>query len=94
MVLISDALWRELFDRDPSAVGQSLDLDGVSVRIVGVMPASLHLPRGTEWGTLFGMTRAPEIFRPLGIDVSQARALGAFDYVAVVRLKKGASESC
>ncbi len=91
VVLLSDALWRDLFARDPSAVGQSLNLDGVFVRIVGIMPASLHLPKGAEWGTLMGMTLAPEIFRPLGIDVSQARPLGAFDYISVVRLKKGAS---
>lgn len=92
VALISDSLWRDLFARDPSAVGQTLNLDGVSVRIVGVMPASLHLPKGAEWGTLFGMTLAPELFRPLGTDVSQARPLGGFDYISVVRLKKGASE--
>ncbi len=91
VVLISDALWRDLFARDPSAVGQTLNLDGVAVRIVGVMPASLHLPKGAEWGTLIGLTLAPEIFRPLGMDVSQARPLGAFDYISVVRLKKGAA---
>jgi putative ABC transport system permease protein len=92
VVLISDTLWRDLFARDPSVVGQTLNLDGVSVRIVGVMPASLHLPKGAEWGTLFGMTLTPEIFRPLGIDVSQLRPLGGFDYVSIVRLRKGASE--
>jgi hypothetical protein len=91
VVLISDALWRDLFARDPSALGQTLNLDGVSLRIVGIMPASLHLPKGAEWGTLFGMTLTPEIFRPLGIDVSEARALGGFDYISVVRLKSGAS---
>src|SRR5207237_1574625 len=54
VVLISDALWRELFGRDPSAVGQTLNLDGVLVRIVGVMPASLHLPKRTGRGSLRG----------------------------------------
>jgi putative ABC transport system permease protein len=93
VVLISDTIWRELFASDPSAVGQTLNLDGVSVRIVGVMPASLHLPKGAEWGTLIGMAMAPEIFRPLGVDVSQARPLGAFDYVSVVRLKQGFAAS-
>jgi predicted permease len=93
VVLLSDALWRDLFARDSSAVGQTLNLNGVPVRIVGVMPASLHLPKGAEWGTLFGMTLAPEIFRPLGMDASQARPLGGFDYISVVRLKRGAAPS-
>ena len=37
VILISDALWQELFGRDPSALGQTLNLDGVPVRIVGVL---------------------------------------------------------
>lgn len=91
VVQISDALWQELFGRDPSAVGATLKLDGVPVRIVGIMPASLHLPKGAEWGALMGMTAKPEIFRPLGMDVSLGRPVGAFDYVSVVRLKKDAT---
>src|SRR5207237_8979720 len=55
------------------------------------LPGSRRLRKGTEWGTLFGITLKPEIFRPLGMDVSQARPLGAFDYISVVRLKKDAA---
>jgi putative ABC transport system permease protein len=91
VVLISDAFWLERFGRDPSAVGQTLDVDGVPVRIIGVMPASLHLPKGAEWGTQIGVPPKPEIFRPLGMDVSLLRPMGAFDYISVVRLKKDAT---
>jgi putative ABC transport system permease protein len=91
VVLISDAFWQERFGRDPSAVGETLNVDGVPVRIIGVMPASLHFPKGAEWGTQIGGPPKPEIFRPLGMDVSLLRPMGAFDYFSVVRLKKDAS---
>ena len=51
----------------------------------------LHLPKGAKWGTLIGMTLPPVVFRPLGIDVSQGRPLGSFNYISVVRLKRGAT---
>lgn len=38
VVLISDRFWDRRFDRDPSAVGQTLRLDGVPTTIIGVMP--------------------------------------------------------
>lgn len=58
VAVISDALWRERFDRDPAAVGATLraqDL-GLSpadappdvIEIVGVMPAAFDFPRGAR----------------------------------------------
>jgi putative ABC transport system permease protein len=38
VVIISDRLWRELFDRDPEAIGQSIKLDGDNRTVIGIMP--------------------------------------------------------
>jgi predicted permease len=38
VVVISDALWERLYKRDPSAVGRSLMVNGVSAHIIGVTP--------------------------------------------------------
>jgi predicted permease len=38
VVLISHRLWRERFNRDPSAVGQALILNGAPYTIIGVLP--------------------------------------------------------
>ena len=38
VVLISDAMWRQRFNRDPSALGQALTLDGAPYTIIGVLP--------------------------------------------------------
>ena len=40
--LISDRLWRERFASDPHAVGQSVDLDGKSFTVIGVLPPDFH----------------------------------------------------
>ncbi len=84
-------LWRSHFNADPSIVGRSILLDGVPNAVVGVMPATLRLPHGTEWGPGFGQGRAPEIFRPFGITMSGIRPMGNFNYAAVIRLKPDTS---
>ena len=43
-VILSYGYWREHFAAAPSAIGRQLRIDGVSRRIVGVMPAGVHFP--------------------------------------------------
>ncbi len=43
-VVLSYGYWRQHFAGAPSALGRSLRIDGVSRRIVGVMPAGVHFP--------------------------------------------------
>ena len=43
-LVLSDAMWAREFGRDPSVIGRQLTLDGESVRIVGIMPASFAFP--------------------------------------------------
>jgi hypothetical protein len=42
--LLSEELWRSRFGGDPDVLGKTLRLNGTSVPIVGVMPASFRLP--------------------------------------------------
>lgn len=42
--LISHSLWQRRFGGDSSAIGQRLDYDGGSLRVIGVMPRSLNYP--------------------------------------------------
>src|SRR6184192_678462 len=48
VVLISYALWQRRFAGSPAALGQSLNLDGRSYNILGVMPAGFDLPAAAE----------------------------------------------
>jgi len=42
LAVLSHALWRQIFQEDPAAVGQSLLLKGEPYTIIGVMPESFH----------------------------------------------------
>src|SRR5205823_3368103 len=46
--LISYALWQRRFGGSPIVLGQSLNLDGRSYNILGVMPAGFDLPAAAE----------------------------------------------
>jgi len=48
-VILSHSLWQRRFAGDPSVVNKTIQLDGRTVVIVGVMPADFHFPdRDTE----------------------------------------------
>jgi len=44
VVVLSDGYWRQHFGVDPAAIGATLRIDGVSRRVLGVMPAGVHFP--------------------------------------------------
>jgi putative ABC transport system permease protein len=43
-VILTHALWSSRFGRDPSVIGRSIHLDGVSHAVVGVLPADFEIP--------------------------------------------------
>ena len=44
VVVLSYGYWQQRFGGNPDAVGQSIRIDGISRRIVGVMPAGVRFP--------------------------------------------------
>jgi putative ABC transport system permease protein len=44
VVILSEALWRRRYGRDPSVVGKSVTLDDKVYTVVGVLPASFVIP--------------------------------------------------
>ena len=79
-VILSYGLWQRRFSGDPSALGKSMLLDGVSYAIVGVMPPSFHFAP-------FWVTHA-ELWAPLSIE-SSAKGRGGNSLRLFARLKTG-----
>ncbi|HEX7029386.1 MAG TPA: ABC transporter permease [Gammaproteobacteria bacterium] len=49
VAVLSDALWRTVFNADPEIVGRSIRLDGEAYEVIGVMPPSFFIgSRGNE----------------------------------------------
>jgi predicted permease len=44
VVVLSYGYWRDHFAGDPRVLGESIRIDGISRRIIGVMPAGVHFP--------------------------------------------------
>jgi predicted permease len=61
VVMISDALWARLFNRDPGLVGRAILLDGQAATVVGIMPQGFQPP-----------IVAADIWSPIRIDRSRA----------------------
>ncbi|MFN2541940.1 MAG: ABC transporter permease, partial [Chthoniobacterales bacterium] len=53
VVVISDRLWQRTFNRDPGAIGRSINLHDQSYTIIGVMPPQMTSPQDTDaWFSL------------------------------------------
>ena len=44
VVILSYSLWTRRFARSPDVVGKTLEMDGMTARIIGVMPATFQFP--------------------------------------------------
>ncbi len=88
VAVISDAFWSRQFQRNRSAVGSGLTLDGVPFTIVGVMPPGFF---GAEVGT------KPEVWIPLRMvtavgDKTCIASRSCWWLVMMARLRPGVSQ--
>lgn len=80
VALISDALWRGHYNRDPTVVNRLIDIDGAQVRVVGVLPPNFEMP----------VAEQADILIPQALDEAEQRTAdpGRVMY-AFGRLKSG-----
>jgi hypothetical protein len=48
VVVLSYRFWQRQFAGDPRVIGSSLDLDGQTFTVIGIMPNSLDVPSGVD----------------------------------------------
>ena len=63
-VVLSYGYWRQHFGAAPSAIGRTLRIDGVSRRIIGVMPAGVHFPYADTQFVIPVSYRPADLFDP------------------------------
>jgi putative ABC transport system permease protein len=64
VIVLSDRFWTRRFGGDPNIVGRTVQLDGKTVMIVGVMPPGFDHP--ILWGTV-------DIWQPLAFNAEQKK---------------------
>jgi predicted permease len=77
-VLVTYGYWQRKFGGNPSAVGQTLVVDGKARQIIGVLPKGFH----------FLDQEDPALITPFQFDRNKVH-LGNFSYEALARLKLG-----
>jgi putative ABC transport system permease protein len=79
-VILSNALWQQLYGGSPSAIGRELRLDGVPFTVVGIMPAGFDFVR-------------PEarFWVPLAFTAKQKTTYHSNNWYDIGRLKPGAT---
>ncbi|HEY2121550.1 MAG TPA: ABC transporter permease [Candidatus Acidoferrum sp.] len=80
-VILSHALWEKQFASDPSIIGRSIELEGLSREVVGVMPAHFAFP-----------STKTQLWLPLHNDPRSSVAYWAGDFMPVIgRLHQGST---
>lgn len=80
VVLVSDRLWRDALGADPAAIGRTLDLNGLTYEVVGVMPADLRPPFVPD----------ADVWTPPQVDeAAQEQGRGGYSWRGVLRLADG-----
>ena len=82
VIILTDRFWARRFGSDPSVVGRTIQLDGKSVQIVGVMPPGFDHP--ILWGPL-------DIWQPLTFTPERKTNRGNNFLRSFGRLKPGVS---
>src|ERR1700683_3395718 len=90
VVVISDRFWRNRLNSSPSAVGQTLRLNGQLATIVGITPKDFNGALGVNPAELFVPITAPAALAPeLANDVLHQR--NAKEFLAILCLAPGVS---
>jgi len=78
VALLSDGFWRKHFAADPRVMGRTINLNGVSFTVIGVMPAAMDFP-------------SKEVELWTALQLQQPTRRGPYFLRGVARLKPGVS---
>ena len=87
--ILTDRLWKRLFNSDPEIVGKSITLDGKSFTVAGVLQRGVML--NAEVMPSEGPMDKVDVFLPLPLGADAVKSRGDENYNIVVRLKPGVS---
>jgi putative ABC transport system permease protein len=84
-IVLSDAIWKEVFGSDREILGKTVKINNDSYTVAGVMPPGFQYPVGA------GAT--PQVWLPIQLtsDDKSGRDFKAMQYTVVARLRRGAT---
>jgi putative ABC transport system permease protein len=79
VALLTYSLWQRRFGGDPNILNQTIETNGITRTVIGVMPPEFNYPKGAE------------IYAPLAITPELARSRESHSFLGLGRLKPGVS---
>ena len=89
VAILSDRIWKRVFNSDPDIVGKSITLDGKSFTVAGVLQRGFLL--NAEVMPSEGPMDKVDVFLPLPLGADAVKSRGDENYNIVVKLKPGTS---
>ncbi len=83
VVLLSDGLWERRFGADSAVIGRTINLNGESFTVIGVMPPGIRLPGFGNW--------RDQLWVPMAFPSEEAAARGNHYLEVIARRKPGVS---
>jgi predicted permease len=80
VVILSHGLWQRRFGSDPAIIGRTINLDGQSFTVVGVMPRNFQFPSRTD-----------QLWVPIAFSAKEAGERGNHYLEVIARMKPGVS---
>lgn len=87
-VLLSHGLWRRQFAGDAGVLGKTVSIDGLSVTVVGVLPADFRFPDLIPTDAPLP-SRSPDLIVPMGLEPFDRDNRGNANYWVIGRLAAG-----
>src|SRR5215210_1607209 len=81
VVILGSGLWQRRFGSDPRIIGQSVNLNGESYTVVGVMPPGIDLPGFENW--------KDQLWVPIAFPSEEAQSRGNHYLEVIARMKPG-----
>ena len=89
VVMLSHELWQRRYGGDSTLVGRTIELDGLSQQVVGVLPPGFHLLLPAE----AFLVKDSQIWKPLQINLAQLQPRNYTGLTVFGRLKPGVTYS-
>src|SRR5262249_4748620 len=90
IVILSDALWHNRFGASPDVLGRSIELDGISHIVVGVLPPGFRFRFPAKFGG--PSQERVDLYKPWRIDEQTNSSADDNNYPAVARHPAGKTE--
>lgn len=90
VVVLSDEAWNKYYHRNPNALGQSIQLDGNTYTVIGVMPKKFSYP--FSGGRMVALATNSQVWTPLALTPDVIARGGAPGFYGIIaRLQPGVS---